>query len=107
MTVVGRGTRRDAGVHAWVRIREPPDGTHPQPGKHRDTRCQAELADPTETRDSGEARCPASAEAGRRVTCESCPIALKCNGTRTGRIRGRVILDHGPGGIGRSIARAA
>jgi len=62
--------------------------------------------DPTETRDRGEARCPASAEAGRRVTCESCPISLKCNGKRTGRIRGRVILDHGPGGIGRSIARA-
>lgn len=44
----------------------------------------------------GEARCPASAEAGKRVTCRTCP--LKCNGEGGG---GRVILDHGPGGIGR------
>lgn len=61
--------------------------------------------DPSETRDRGEARCPASAEAGRRVTCETCPI--KCNGAAAGTIAGRVILDHGLGGIGRSIARAA
>lgn len=40
----------------------------------------------------GEARCPASAEAGKRVTCATCPIA--CNGSR-GAIVGRVILAHG------------
>lgn len=57
--------------------------------------------DPSETRDRGEARCPASAEAGRRVTCETCPI--KCNGAETGAMLGRVILDHGPGGIGRTM----
>lgn len=47
----------------------------------------------------GEAQCPASAEAGQRVTCRTCP--LKCDGA-TG---GRVIIDHGAGGEGRRIAR--
>ena len=61
--------------------------------------------DPSETRDRSEARCPASAEAGRRVTCETCPI--RCNGVAAGAIAGRVIFDHGPGGIGRSLDRAA
>ena len=59
--------------------------------------------DPNEPRIKGEARCPASAEAGKRVTCETCP--LKCNGAVSDGVRGRVILDHGPGGIGRAIAR--
>jgi len=49
----------------------------------------------------GESQCPASAEAGKRLTCAECPI--KCNGA-TG---GRVIIDHGPGGLGRKIARDA
>jgi hypothetical protein len=41
----------------------------------------------------GEARCPASAEAGKRVTCETCPIT--CDGTlRPGNV-GRVIQAHG------------
>ena len=43
------------------------------------------------TRLPDEAFCPASAEAGRRVTCEGCPI--KCNGLAT--VRGRVIQAHG------------
>lgn len=51
-------------------------------------------------RTRGEARCPASAEAGKRVTCSTCP--LKCDGA-TG---GRVILDHAAGGIGRKISKA-
>ncbi len=41
----------------------------------------------------GEARCPASVEAGKRVTCASCPI--KCNGSG-GKLIGRVIQAHGP-----------
>ena len=45
----------------------------------------------------GEAQCPASAEAGKKVTCATCP--LKCDGA-TG---GRVIIDHGPGGLGRKL----
>jgi len=57
--------------------------------------------DPDEPRDRGEARCPASAEAGKRVTCEACP--LKCDGAASDHLVGRVILDHGPGGIGRRI----
>jgi hypothetical protein len=48
------------------------------------------LGDPL--RLAGEARCPASEEAGRKVTCDACPIA--CNGER-GRITGRVIQAHG------------
>ncbi len=56
--------------------------------------------DPAEPRLRGEPRCPASREAGRRVTCETCPI--KCNGAAAGQLAGRVILDHGPGGIGRA-----
>lgn len=41
----------------------------------------------------GEARCPASAEAGKRVTCETCP--MKCDGAlRPGNV-GRVIMAHG------------
>jgi hypothetical protein len=56
--------------------------------------------DDARDRVKGEAQCPASAEAGHKVTCASCP--LKCNGA-TG---GRVILDHAAGGIGRQIARA-
>lgn len=44
-------------------------------------------------RERGEARCPASAEAGKRVKCETCPIL--CNGTRAGAIVGRVIQAHG------------
>lgn len=41
----------------------------------------------------GEARCPASAEAGKWVTCETCPI--KCNGERFPWNVGRVIQAHG------------
>jgi len=64
--------------------------------------------DPSEPRDRGEARCPASVEAGKRVTCETCPIALKCDGkSDKGGVWGRVILDHGPGGVGRAMARKA
>jgi hypothetical protein len=43
-------------------------------------------------RDIGEARCPASAEAGKRVVCAKCPLA--CDGTRD-RVVGRVIVAHG------------
>ena len=43
-------------------------------------------------RERGEARCPASLEAGQRVTCSSCPI--KCDG-RSGALIGRVIQAHG------------
>ncbi len=53
--------------------------------------------DPGEKRARGEAICPASAEAGHRVTCATCPIP--CDG----RSGGRVILDHGPGGVGRRL----
>ena len=45
-------------------------------------------------RERGEAICPASPT----LTCLTCPI--KCNG-EVGKITGRVILDHGPGGEGR------
>jgi len=45
-------------------------------------------------REKGEAICPA----GPTLTCLTCPI--KCNG-EAGKITGRVILDHGPGGEGR------
>lgn len=43
----------------------------------------------------GEAYCPASAEAGKRTTCEACPI--KCDGSigLRGVMRGRVIQAHG------------
>jgi hypothetical protein len=41
----------------------------------------------------GEARCPASSEAGKRVTCATCPIP--CDGTTRPGIRGRVIQAHG------------
>lgn len=41
----------------------------------------------------GEARCPASAEAGKRVTCETCP--MPCNGRFFPGNAGRVILAHG------------
>lgn len=41
----------------------------------------------------GEAQCPASAEAGKRVTCETCPI--KCDGSRSDALFGRVIQAHG------------
>jgi len=51
----------------------------------------APLSDPL--RLAGEARCPASAEAGRRVTCETCPIA--CDGATRRGIKGRVIFAHG------------
>jgi len=44
----------------------------------------------------GEARCPASGEAGRRVTCAECPIP--CNGARFPGIAGRVIQAHGASG---------
>ena len=44
------------------------------------------FGDPTRLR--GEARCPASEEAGRKVTCDGCPI--KCNGAGS-----RVIQAHG------------
>jgi len=50
-------------------------------------------------RSRGEAQCPASAEAGKKVECASCP--LKCNGASGGR----VIIDHGPGGLGRKLGR--
>jgi hypothetical protein len=42
---------------------------------------------------AGEARCPASSEAGKRVTCDTCPIA--CNGSVSRGILGRVIQAHG------------
>jgi hypothetical protein len=42
----------------------------------------------------GEAICPSA-----KVSCEACP--LKCNGD-TGKVAGRRILDHGPGGEGRA-----
>ena len=57
----------------------------------------AETVEDGADRARGEARCPASAEAGKRVTCAECP--LKCNGASGGR----VILDHSPGGIGRKL----
>lgn len=41
----------------------------------------------------GEAQCPASEEAGKRVQCEGCPLA--CDGTRDGKVWGRVIQAHG------------
>lgn len=41
----------------------------------------------------GEARCPASAEAGKRVTCETCP--MKCDGRWLPGNTGRVIQAHG------------
>lgn len=41
----------------------------------------------------GEARCPASAEAGKRVTCETCP--MKCDGAWRPGNSGRVIQAHG------------
>ncbi len=41
----------------------------------------------------GEAQCPASEEAGRRVTCETCPI--KCDGRFKPHNMGRVIQAHG------------
>jgi len=47
--------------------------------------------DPLEPRVRGEARCPASKEAGRKVQCVGCP--LPCNG----RSGSRVILDHAKG----------
>ena len=49
----------------------------------------------------GEARCPASAEAGKQVNCRTCP--LKCNGAGLSI----VIMDHAPGGVGRKITRKA
>ena len=44
----------------------------------------------------GEAICPSP-----KVSCLTCP--LKCNGS-TGKVNGRRILDHGPGGEGRKAA---
>ena len=44
----------------------------------------------------GEAICPSP-----KVSCMTCP--LKCDGT-VGKVRGRRILDHGPGGEGRKVA---
>ena len=35
---------------------------------------------PGQARDRNEARCPASAEAGHKVECVTCPLALACNG---------------------------
>lgn len=58
-------------------------------------------ADGTWERARGEARCPASQEAGKQVVCRTCPI--KCNGAGLSI----VIQDHGPGGIGQKAARAA
>ncbi len=52
-------------------------------------------------RSKNEARCPASAEAGKQVTCRTCPI--KCNGAGLSV----VIMDHAPGGVGRKIKRKA
>jgi hypothetical protein len=49
----------------------------------------------------GEARCPASAEAGKQVTCRTCP--LKCNGAGLSI----VIMDHAPGGVGRKAGKKA
>ena len=44
------------------------------------------------------AQCPASAEAGRRVTCSTCPKKLRCSGTRHGsQIAGVRIEAHGSG----------
>ena len=59
--------------------------------------------DPTEPTQRGEAHCPAAIESGKKTTCETCPI--KCNGS--GPLLGRVIIDHGPGGLGRKLARDA
>ena len=58
-------------------------------------------SDGTWERARGEARCPASQEAGKQVKCRECPI--KCNGAGLSI----VIQDHGPGGIGQKAARAA
>lgn len=49
----------------------------------------------------GEARCPSSAEAGKKKVCRTCPI--KCNGAGLSV----VIMDHAPGGIGRTFGRKA
>jgi hypothetical protein len=51
------------------------------------------VAEGADDRARGEARCPASAEAGHRVKCDGCPI--KCNGTTRGGITGVVIIAHG------------
>ena len=51
---------------------------------------------------AGEARCPASEEAGKRVTCEACPIQcsggqfLQVEGRQSRGIVGRIIQAHGP-----------
>lgn len=42
----------------------------------------------------GEVICPASAEAGKKTTCENCPV--KCTGEVRPKFSGRVIQDHGP-----------
>lgn len=57
----------------------------------------ATTLDEGRARARGEARCPASVEAGARVQCNACP--LRCDG------RGRpiVILDHAPGGVARTL----
>jgi hypothetical protein len=57
----------------WATFRVAPRGNH----THRERK---------------EALCPASAEAGQRVTCSSCPI--KCDG-QGGKLIGRVIQAHG------------
>lgn len=59
----------------------------------------ADTREDASSRIKGEAQCPASAEAGKRVVCAVCPI--KCDGASGGR----VIIDHGPGGLGRKIAK--
>lgn len=57
----------------------------------------ATTLDDGRARARGEARCPASVEAGARTQCNACP--LRCDG----RGRSVVILDHAPGGVARSL----
>jgi hypothetical protein len=45
-------------------------------------------------RTRGEARCPAAAESGHRLTCLACPI--RCDGLATGRTLDVVANAHGP-----------
>lgn len=49
----------------------------------------------TETREKGEISCPASAEAGHKLTCDQCGA---CNGNRTERRGDVAIIVHGAAG---------
>jgi hypothetical protein len=72
-SVDSREERETAQAAGWATFRVVPLGEEP-------------------ARIRGEAQCPASAEAGKRVTCATCPIA--CNGAR-GAVIGRAIVAHG------------